>query len=298
MSRLILLFLLSLCLALFAVDPVPASKTIATTASASSSPGSNSSGTAAPATSPSQPAQQKITYSSIHTDGPYIALTFDDGPSPANTPRLLEILAKRHIKATFFLIGQNAQQNPELVKRIVAEGHEIGNHSWSHPNLGIMSDDKVRAELQKTDDAIFQAVGFHPKLMRPPYGSLAIGQRRWVNKEFGYKIILWDVDPLDWKYRNSAHVESEILKQTRNGSIILSHDIHATTVDAMPATLDQLLAKGYKFVTVPELIAMDKPLPPKQPSATTAKKTTTSPQPAASPASAVAGSSSTPAAVH
>src|SRR5204862_4880772 len=88
-------------------------------------------------------------------------------------------------------------------------------------------------------------------------------QQRWANAIWGYKIILWDVDPLDWKYRNSDHVQNEILKGTHAGSIILSHDIHKTTVDAMPATLDGLLAKGFKFVTVSELIKMDKPVPPK-----------------------------------
>ncbi len=100
-------------------------------------------------------------------------------------------------------------------------------------------------------------------LMRPPYGAFTERQQRWAIGEFGYKCILWDVDPLDWKVRNAAHVESEILKQTVAGSIVLSHDIHKTTIDAMPATLDALAAKGFKFVTVSELIAMDHPAPPK-----------------------------------
>jgi peptidoglycan/xylan/chitin deacetylase (PgdA/CDA1 family) len=207
-------------------------------------------------------------------DGSYIAMTFDDGPSAANTPRLLEILAQRHIKATFFLIGQNVQADPALAKRIHDEGHEIGNHSWTHPNLALLSDDKVRSELQMTDDAIYKAVGIHPTIMRPPYGSLSVFQRKWINKEFGYKIILWDVDTNDWRVlkgetpaERSARVENVILNGNKeehaahNGSIVLQHDIHATTIDAMPGTLDKLLAKGFKFVTVSELIAMDKPAP-------------------------------------
>jgi len=190
-------------------------------------------------------------------------MTFDDGPHAQNTPRLLDMLKQRGIKATFFLVGECAAEYPQLVKRIVAEGHEVGNHSWSHPQLSKMTDASVKEQLQKTQDAIVNACGVVPKLMRPPYGAFTQRQQRWCNGEFGYKIILWDVDPEDWKYRNSEHVESEILKHTVPGSIVLSHDIHKTTVDAMPATLDTLIAKGFKFVTVSELLAMDRPVVPK-----------------------------------
>ena len=143
------------------------------------------------------------------------------------------------------------------MKRIVADGHEVANHSWSHPQLTSMSEGSVREQLQKTHDAILAACGVTPKVMRPPYGAFTARQRAWANGEWGYKCILWDVDPLDWKVRNAEHVKNEILKQTVPGSIILSHDIHKTTIDAMPETLDGLLAKGFKFVTVSELIAMD-----------------------------------------
>ena len=121
-----------------------------------------------------------------------------------------------------------------------------------------MSDEAVRHELQTTDDVISQAAGFRPKLMRPPYGELTQKQRLWVHNDFGYKIILWDVDPLDWKDRNAATVARRIIAGARPGSIILSHEIHATTIAAMPEVFDALLAKGYKFVTVSELLAMDK----------------------------------------
>jgi peptidoglycan/xylan/chitin deacetylase (PgdA/CDA1 family) len=218
--------------------------------------------TASPEATPT-PALPKISYGSCHVDGPYVAMTFDDGPSAENTPRLLDMLKERDIKATFFMIGENAARWPEIVKRVAAEGHEIGNHSWSHPLLAKMTDDEVREQLQKTQDAIVQASGYTPGLLRPPYGGFTGRQRRWANAIFGYKIIFWDVDPLDWKIHDSNHVESEILKQTKPGSIILAHDIHKTTVDAMPETLDALLAKGFKFVTVSELIAMDRPAEPK-----------------------------------
>lgn len=213
----------------------------------------------------------KITFTQCHVDGPYVAITFDDGPHGANTPRLLEMLKQRNIKATFFCVGQCVAEYPEIAKRIVDEGHEIASHSWSHPNLIPMSEAGVRDQLERTHQVIKQATGVEPKSFRPPYGNFTVRQRNWANATYGYKIILWDVDPLDWKVRNSDHVQSEIIKHTVAGSIILSHDIHKSTVDAMPATLDALLAKGFKFVTVSELVAMDKPVPPK-PKATPAPK--------------------------
>ncbi len=208
------------------------------------------------------PQKSKFGYSSVRVDGPYISMTFDDGPQPALTPKLLDLLKQKGVKATFFVVGQNVAEFPDVVKRAVAEGHEIANHSWSHPNFAKMSDAAVRNELQKTEDAIQKAAGVKSKLLRPPYGSITQRQRDWIHNEFGFKIVLWDIDPLDWKYRNSAHVENEILKNTRSGSIVLSHDIHATTVAAMSDTLEKLSEKGFKFVTASELIAMEKPAPP------------------------------------
>jgi peptidoglycan/xylan/chitin deacetylase (PgdA/CDA1 family) len=217
---------------------------------------------ARPKASPS-PTEPPITFNSVHVDGPYIALTFDDGPSAALTPKLLDLLAARHLKATFFVVGQNAADHPEILKRAVREGHEIANHSWSHPNLGKMSDEAVRRELQKTDDAISAAIGKRPTLMRPPYGSITAHQKKWIHEEFGYRIIIWDVDPLDWKRPGPSVVTARILKETNPGSIILAHDIHPPTIEAMPATFDQLMKKGFKSVTVTELLGMATPVPPK-----------------------------------
>src|SRR5436190_10873019 len=207
--------------------------------------------------------ESRITFNSVHVDGPYIAMTFDDGPSATLTPKLLDILATHQIKATFFVIGENVAEHPEIVTREAKEGHEIANHSWSHPNFGKMSDDGVRSQLRRTDDAIRNAIGNSPTLMRPPYGSISVRQKKWINQEFGYKIVLWDVDPLDWRRPGANVVCNRIVKNTRAGSIILAHDIHPGTIDAMPCVLNQLEAKGFKFVTVSELIAMETPLPPK-----------------------------------
>jgi peptidoglycan/xylan/chitin deacetylase (PgdA/CDA1 family) len=203
-----------------------------------------------------------ITFNSVHVDGPYIAMTFDDGPSATLTPKLLDLLAAHHIKATFFVIGENVAEHSEIVARAAREGHEIANHSWSHPNLGKMSDEGVRSQLQRTDDAIKSAIGSRPTLMRPPYGSITARQKHWIYNDFGYRVILWDVDPLDWKRPGPAVVRNRILKETRPGSIVLSHDIHPGTIEAMSSTLDELEGKGLKFVTVSELIGMQTPETP------------------------------------
>jgi peptidoglycan/xylan/chitin deacetylase (PgdA/CDA1 family) len=274
--------------------PVPAPAV--QSASVAPAPALSSASQPVPA-APIAPNAPKITYSACHVDGQYLAMTFDDGPHIQNTPRLLDMLKQRGIKATFFLVGECAAQYPQIVKRTIAEGHEVGNHSWSHPQLSKMTDASVHEELQKTQDAIVNACGIVPKIMRPPYGAFTQRQQRWCNGEFGYKVILWDVDPLDWKIRNSEHVESEILKHAVPGSIILSHDIHKTTVDAMPATLDALIAKGYKFVTVSELIAMDRPVTKAKPGGkagapgdAAAPAKTDAPAPKPSPEAAPAGS--------
>ena len=212
---------------------------------------------------PATPPPPQITWSEVHVKGEYIAMTFDDGPSAKLTPHLLDILKERNMHVTFFVVGQNAKEHPEILRRAVAEGHDIANHSWSHPDLKKMSDEAVRSELNRTKDAIVAAIGKAPEFMRPPYGSLSKAQSRWVHDDLGYKIILWDVDPLDWKRPGPAIVEQRILADTRPGSIILSHDIHPGTVEAMPDTFDKLLAKGFKFVTVKELLAMEVPPEPK-----------------------------------
>jgi peptidoglycan/xylan/chitin deacetylase (PgdA/CDA1 family) len=204
-------------------------------------------------------ASRPATWFSVNVDGPYIAMTFDDGPSPETTPRLLDILKQRNIKATFFMIGQNAERNPAIVKRILAEGHEIGNHSWTHPQLSKLPDDRVTEEINKTQNAIKDASGYAPVLMRPPYGAITARQKEWIEKQFGLSVIIWSVDPFDWKRPGASVIEQRILAGARPGAIVLSHDIHKQTVDAMPATLDALAAKGFKFVTVSQLIAMNKP---------------------------------------
>jgi peptidoglycan/xylan/chitin deacetylase (PgdA/CDA1 family) len=212
-----------------------------------------------------------ISFSRVLVSGNYIAMTFDDGPHPQNTPRLLDILRARNVKATFYVIGRSVDLYPQIVRRTVAEGHEIGNHSYTHRLLSKLGDSELRQEMSRCHEAVGRAAGVRMRTMRPPYGGLLQRQRELVHAEFGYPTILWAVDPLDWKRPGPSVVTSRILSGTNAGSIVLAHDLHAQTVDAMPATIDGLLKRGFKFVTVSQLLAM------KTEAAATAQVTATAP---------------------
>lgn len=199
-----------------------------------------------------------VTFSRVLVSGNFIAMTFDDGPHPRNTPRLLDMLASRNIKATFYVIGRSVDLHPGILRRTVAEGHEIGNHSQTHRLLSKLSDSEVRLEMRRCLDSVGRAAGVRMRTMRPPYGGLLQSQRELVHREFGYPTILWSVDPLDWKRPGASVISSRILTGTTAGGIVLAHDLHSQTVDAMPATFDGLLRRGFKFVTVSQLIAMKK----------------------------------------
>ena len=197
-----------------------------------------------------------ISFSRVMVSGNYIAMTFDDGPQPQNTPRLLDMLRARNIKATFYVIGRSVDLYPQIVRRTVAEGHEIGNHTYTHRLLSKLSDTEVITDLRRCHESIGRAAGVQPRTMRPPYGGLLQRQRDMVHSEFGYPVILWSVDPFDWKRPGAGVITSRIVSGASPGGIVLAHDLHAQTVDAMPATLDALLNRGYKFVTVSQLLAM------------------------------------------
>ncbi|MGU3496055.1 polysaccharide deacetylase family protein [Xanthobacteraceae bacterium A53D] len=201
-------------------------------------------------------------------DGPYIAITFDDGPNPETTTRLLRMLEQRGIKATFFVLGSNAAAHPDVIRAIAAAGHEIGNHSWNHPQLPKLSEAALDKQIEDTNTAIQNVTGKRPVYLRPPYGAMTSPVQKHIEQKYGMSLIYWSVDPLDWKVRDPQKVSEAIMTHVRPGSIVLAHDIHATTVAAMPALLDQLLAKGYKFLTVSELIARHRPAPPKVATAT------------------------------
>lgn len=179
-----------------------------------------------------------------------VALTFDDGPGPYTT-QLLATLARYKARATFFVVGQNVVASPAIVRAEVAAGHEVGNHSWSHRDLTRLSRKDLTNQLAWDDKAIENATGTRPALIRPPYGAINATVRSTVDRP----LILWNVDTLDWKSRNSADVAQAALGAVRPGSVVLMHDIHATTVQAVPTILDALARQRYHFVTISQLRA-------------------------------------------
>lgn len=204
------------------------------------------------------PAGAKISYSQVSITQPVLAMTFDDGPHPTLTPKLLDILKERNIKCTFFVIGKNAKAYPKIIQRMLAEGHEIANHTWTHCSLTSRSDAQIRSELQQSEDALVAAANYRPHLIRPPYGAINTRIKQLMFTDFGYPTVMWSVDPQDWRRPGSSVVTSRLVNGAHPGAIMLSHDIHAPTIQAMPSMFDQLLAKGYQFVTVSQLINMEK----------------------------------------
>lgn len=194
------------------------------------------------------------TVTRIPTAQPFVAMTFDDGPHPNLTPQLLDMLRARGIRATFYVIGRNAARFPQILQRMVAEGHEIGNHTWSHPSLHGHSDASVLNQIDRTNQAVYDAVGRPPVTFRPPYGNLYDRQRVMLFGSRTMPTVLWSVDPLDWQRPGSSVVAQRIVGGSHSGGVILAHDIHSATVRAMPAALDGVTGRGFRFVTVSELI--------------------------------------------
>lgn len=179
-----------------------------------------------------------------------VALTFDDGPHPVYTPQLLDGLNERDVHATFFVVGENIPGNEEILKRMDAEGHLIGNHTYNHVKLSDLDSARACAEVEKTNILIQEATGKEPEFIRPPFGEW----KKAMECSFEMIPVLWDVDPLDWTTKNTALVVERVLKDTKAGDIILLHDYYQSSVDAALEIVDALTERGYKFVTVDELI--------------------------------------------
>ena len=189
--------------------------------------------------------------------GKCVALTFDDGPG-AHTNRLLDMLDQREVKATFFVLGSQAQKQPGVLRRMQASGHHIGNHSWGHPDLTRLDAAQVQRELVNTNSVIQQATGQSPTLARPPYGAVNNDVLAQL-AQAGLASVLWSVDTRDWADRDSQIVCHRAVTGARAGAIILMHDIHATSVDAVPCIIDGLTKQGYTLVTVPQLLGQTTP---------------------------------------
>lgn len=177
-----------------------------------------------------------------------IALTFDDGPHPKYTIKLLDGLKERNVKVTFFVIGENVKNNPDVVKRIYEDGHIIGNHTFSHVQLTCISENKAIDEIKSTNNIIKEITGYEPKYIRPPYGLYSDALKRETN----LTPVLWNVDPRDWSVLNTQSVVNHVIKRAKNGDVILLHDIFDTSVDAALLIIDELQKQGFEFVTVDE----------------------------------------------
>jgi len=195
-------------------------------------------------------------YSHRENDKMMIALTFDDGPHPRYTPEILDILKKYNICATFFTVGENALHHPEIVKRCLDEGHEIANHTYSHKDLSKDSFEDICREVRDTENIIYETLELRTKLLRPPgglYGKNVIK----AAMELDYTLVLWTVDTKDWAHTPSDKIVKKVFDSVESGDIILMHDFigkNSPTPDALEIMIPELLKKGYRFVTVSELL--------------------------------------------
>ena len=177
---------------------------------------------------------------------PAIALGFDDGPSDV-TPDVLDILKKNDVHASFFVLGRKVQANAAIIQRMVEEGHDVGNHSWDHPHLSQISLDEALKQMHDCDVALEKVLGYKPTLGRPPYGS--------TRDDLGYPMIVWNLDPKDWRDHDAELVAQRILEDVTPGALGILHDLYPTTAQAVDIFLPKLLKSGYKVLSVSELFA-------------------------------------------
>ena len=200
--------------------------------------------------------KNKEIYRCVSNDKKMIALSFDDGPHPTETSNILAILKKYDIKATFFTVGKNAELYPDILKQTAEEGHEIGNHTYSHIISKKDSSYNISEELKRNHEIILKICENEPRLFRPPGGEFNSKTLKSA-KEMDYKIILWNVDTKDWMHRTTDEITKTVLSDVKSGSIILMHDYisgESSTAEALECIIPFLLQEGYSFVTVSQLI--------------------------------------------
>ena len=188
-----------------------------------------------------------------------IALTFDDGPHPKYTPKILEILRKYDIKATFFVIGQNVEFYPGIVEQIISDGHEIGNHTYRHKHTKMLTDEIFEEDVNKCDSLLYDNCDYEIKIFRPPEGYVDEKVKK-IADELGYSIILWNIDTKDWAHATPYQIEKNVINNISAGDIILMHDYVSggnSTIEALERIIPKLLDENYKFVKVSELIKND-----------------------------------------
>lgn len=189
----------------------------------------------------------------INEEDKVVALTFDDGPSKY-TKDILDILKKYDACGTFFLIGNKVSFYGEVLREMLSEGNEIGNHSYDHKYLTRLSEEEVKDEINKTQDEIKRVTGYTPTLFRPTYGGYNNTLKSYIDLTF----VLWDADSRDWSVKSTEGIMSNVFKDVKSGSIILFHDNHEYSVNALPSVIKELKKQGYKFVTVSELLELKK----------------------------------------
>ena len=189
-----------------------------------------------------------VTSRKIDTDKKLVALTFDDGPN-YNTNKILDVLNKYHVPATFFVLGSKIKGNEYILNKMKDSGMEIGNHTYNHLLLTKYKEDKIKKEITDTNNLIFEITGKEPKLFRPSYGSF----NKKIKNISEMPIIIWDIDTLDWKYHNSKKITSRVVNKVKDGDIVLMHDIYSATANSLNIIIPELQSKGYTFVTIPEL---------------------------------------------
>ncbi|MER1998649.1 MAG: polysaccharide deacetylase family protein [Lysinibacillus sp.] len=188
--------------------------------------------------------------SGITTKKKRVAITFDDGPNTKYTPNILKTLEKHNVKATFFVTGNNVTKYPTIAKQIVLDGHEIGNHTYSHPKLTSISLKSATSQITKTNNAIEKATGVQPTVFRPPYGSY----NEKIVQAAKMPTILWSVDTLDWQHRNPTKLLQIVKRQVKNGSIILMHDTNNASLKGLEDVIKYLQQNNYEIVTVSEIL--------------------------------------------
>lgn len=179
-----------------------------------------------------------------------VALTFDDGPHPVYTEEILDVLDQAGIKASFFMMGKEAELYPDVVKKVSDAGHLIGNHTYTHANVCQISADETTEEITKTNDILEGLTGKRPQFFRPPFGC----KNETLEKQTGMFWIFWDVDTLDWSLQNAEQVYCKLVKNVGENDIILMHDAYPSTVEAVRELIPALQEMGYTFVTVDRLV--------------------------------------------
>ena len=203
------------------------------------------------------PRKDGVIFSGTTDCGKKIALTFDDGPHPYKTPKILALLEKHGVKATFFIVGSNAEAYPEIVASEAAGGHELANHSYTHAKLSVLTEAEVKAEIEKADEAIKKAAGVTPRLFRPPEGAYSKDIVK-IASDKGKETVIWTVDTMDWARSPCEAIVQNVKTSVTSGSIILFHDCTRNgtfTLEALEILIPYLKAQGYEFVTVSRLIA-------------------------------------------